>query len=507
MSGPTVARAHAQEVGAHRPVDRAAVEAALPRLLELAEGAAASGDVPGLALAVVHGDDVLLTAGFGVRSTDGDAPVDADTVFQLASVSKPVGSTVVSAIVGRGDAAWTDQATAHLPGFQLADRWATRELMIGDYYAHRSGLGGDVGGDLERVGYDRDAIIERLRYLKLATSPRSTYAYSNMGLTVGALAAAAAAGMTWEDASARLLYEPLGMTHSSSRYADFVAQPNRAALHVRIDGAWDPKLTYSADPGSPAGGASSTANDMAQWMRLLLGDGRVGGREVIPAEPLLEARKPRIYSGPGPLTHAPTFYGYGWGIEYRDDGRMALRHAGAFSLGARTMVGLLPEEGFGLVALSNAFPTGVPDGLLASLYDLVLVGELTRDWIADWNAAYEPVAQALGAIGEPYESAPAAPTPPLPAAAYLGTYANDYAGPVEIVGQDGALAIRLGPERREFALTHFNHDTFTLGVDKEPPVWVTGATFVLGPDGRAAWLRLDYFAENGQAMFERQEES
>ncbi|MBW3634499.1 MAG: beta-lactamase family protein [Chloroflexi bacterium] len=218
-------------------VDRAAVEAALPQLVELAEAAVESSAVPGLALAVVYQDEVVLNAGYGLRSVESGEPVTPDTVFQLASLSKPISSTVVSAVVGTGAAAWSDPVVDHLPAFQLSDPWATRELTITDYLSHISGLGGDAGGDLERIGYERETIIERLRYLALASSPRSHYAYSNFGFTVGGLAAAAAVDMTWEEASQALLFAPLGMTSTSSRYADFEAEENRAALHVWIDDA------------------------------------------------------------------------------------------------------------------------------------------------------------------------------------------------------------------------------------------------------------------------------
>jgi len=492
--------------GGSGPIDKAMVEAALPGLLGLAEETVAAGLVPGLSLAVVFRDEVLVTAGFGVRSAAGDAPVDADTVFPLASMAKPLGSTVVSAIVGRGDATWDDAVIDHLPGFLLADPWATRELTIGDFYSHRSGLGGDAGGDLERVGYDRDAIVERLRFLELASSPRTHYAYSNIGLTVGGLAAAAATGMSWADASTALLYEPLGMTRTSSRYADYAAEANRAPLHVRIDGAWQPAFAFDSDSQAPAGGASSSANDMAQWLRLLLGDGTIGGEELIPAAPLLEARTPRMSTGHDPLTGEPMFYGYGWSMLYRRDGRYALRHAGAFSLGARTLVSLLPGDGLGIVVLTSAWPTGVPDGLSAALFDLVLLGEPSRDWVADWNAAYEMLAAAYGASGVPYEAAPEAPAPALPAAAYVGVYENSYAGPVEVVEEGGGLVLRLGPEPSAFALTHFDRDVFTWAIDLEPPAPLTGATFVVGPGGTASALLLDYFAGNGQGRFSRRAE-
>jgi CubicO group peptidase (beta-lactamase class C family) len=484
-------------------VDRAAVEAALPALTELAEAAVQDGAVPGLAMAVVFQDEVVLSAGYGVRSTESGEPVTPETVFQLASMAKPVASTVVSAVVGTGAATWNDPVIEHLPAFLLADPWATRELNITDFLSHISGLGGDVGGDLERIGYARDEIIERLRYLALASSPRTHYAYSNIGFTVGGLAAAAAVDMSWEDASEALLYVPLGMTSTSSRYADYEAEANRSPLHVWIDGAWEPAFTFNSDTQAPAGGVSSSVNDLTQWLRLLLGNGTVDGVEIIPAAPLLEARRPLVDRGTNPLTGHPSFYGRGWNLGFDVDGNVILGHAGAFSLGARTAVSVRPAQQLAVVTLTSAFPTGVPDGLNDCLFDLVEHGRLTQDWIAGWNTLYAGIGAAFAASGEPYETAPASPSPALPASAYTGSYANDYAGLVEISGEDGALELRMGPEPRVFALTHFERDVFTYHIDLEPPAPLTGATFVVGPDGTAHTLLLDYFAGNGQQVFPR----
>ena len=452
------------------------------------------GGVPGLTMAVVYQDEVVLEAAHGVRSTGSGEPVTLDTVFQLASVSKAIASTVVSAVVGTGAATWDDPVIEHLPDFLLADAWATRELNITDYLCHRSGLGGDAGGDLERVGYGRQEIYERLRYLALASSPRTTYAYSNGALTIGALAAAAAAGMTWEEASQELLYAPLGMTSTSSNYADFEAEANRAALHVWLDDSWQPALSFNPDQQSPAGGASSNVPDLVQWMRLVMNDGVIDGQEIIPTEPLVAARVPLLSRPRHPFTGQPSFYGRGWGISFDANGDVVLSHAGAFSVGARTVVTLNPAQKLGIVVLANAFPTGVPDALADSLFDLVQHGELTQDWFANWNGLYEGLGASFAAGGEPYVSVPADPTPALPASAYTGASANDYVGDVVVSGDDDALTISLGPEPREFALTHFNRDTFTYLIDLEPPAPLTGATFIVGPNGTATGLLLDYFA-------------
>ncbi len=199
-----------------------------------------------MAIGVVSRDEVVYLKGFGVREAGTDQAVDADTVFQLASVSKPIASTVVAALVGDGVVGWDDHIVDHDPTFQMYDPWVTREVTLRDMFAHRSGLPDHAGDLLEDLGYDRTEVLHRLRYQRPDTSFRSTYNYTNFGLTEAAVAAARAAGESWEDLSAERLYRPLGMTATSSRFADFEAAPNHALTHVQVDGRWEPR--YVRDP-------------------------------------------------------------------------------------------------------------------------------------------------------------------------------------------------------------------------------------------------------------------
>jgi CubicO group peptidase (beta-lactamase class C family) len=166
--------------------------------------------------------------GFGVRDTSAKNPVDADTVFQLASLSKPIGSTVVAELVGEGKITWDSKLSVLDPTFAMFDPWVTREITIRDMYAHRSGLPEHAGDLLEDLGFTRTEILHRLRYQHPSSSFRSHYAYTNFGMTEGAIAAANAYNVEWENAAEEKLYRPLGMSSTSSRYADFMARRNKA---------------------------------------------------------------------------------------------------------------------------------------------------------------------------------------------------------------------------------------------------------------------------------------
>src|SRR5262245_4511715 len=291
------------------------VTAALPGLEKYADGLREKTGVPGLAVAVAHGDRVVYLKGFGVRELGKPDAVDPDTVFQLASVSKPLTATVIAGVVGDKAAKWDSRTSDLDPAFRLSGDYASGEVTLRDLLCHRTGLPDHAGDLLEDLGYSRAEVLHRLRFLKPAGAFRSGYGYTNFGFTEAGVAAAKAVGKTWEDLAADRLFKPLGMDRTSYRHADYAAAANRAKLHARIEGKWVAKYDRDPDAQAPAGGASSTARDLAKWMRLLLADGTFDGKRVIAAEALAETYRPQVVKEPAKKPTDPTgFYGLGWNV-------------------------------------------------------------------------------------------------------------------------------------------------------------------------------------------------
>lgn len=493
--------------GRARGVTPERVASAVDQIPDLAASILEQSGVPGMAVAVVYDDEVVYSGGFGVRDVNTGEAVDADTVFLLASVSKPLAATVVSAVVGDGEISWNTKMAELDPGFALHEAWPTQNVTLADLFAHRSGLK-DHGGDvLEDLGFGRDEIIHRLRYLEPQYSFRDGYAYTNFGLTAAAEAVARSLGTTWEDLSAERLYEPLGMTRTSSRLADYLAQANRAIPHVRDGEEWVvAPMQRDADPQSPAGGASSTVLDVAQWLQLQLGQGVYNGQELIPAAALAPMHRPQAFSRiPGdPAVDRAGFYGLGINVSFTDDGAIQWGHSGAFSLGAATSVFMLPGSGFGIVALSNSIGPGAPEALCLSVLDLVTTGAIANDWFALIQGLL-----AAGAEEAQYSDVtdwsvlPADAAPSLPDAAYAGMYHDDFYGDIEInAGSDG-LVLRIGPAPLEFPLTHYARDTFSWQPIGENALGPSGLTFLVGPEGSATAFHDEYLAKHGPGLIQR----
>lgn len=475
---------------------------AILKLEALANQQIANNAVPGLSIAVVHDGKVVYAKGFGVRIAGATDQVDGDTVFQLASVSKSVASTVVAAVVSRGKATWDSRVCQLDPEFQLHDPYATREVTIRDLLSHRSGLPEHAGDLLEDIGYDRTQVLYRLRYQSQCSSFRSQYDYTNFGFTEGVIAAAKAIGTTWEDAADTYLFKPLSMLNTSARYSEFMARENKALNHVQEAGKWQHRQQRNPDAQSPAGGISSSANDMAKWMLLQLGGGEYDGKPVISKKELEETRHPQIFTQFSP-DGLPTFYGLGFNVNYDQNGLLHLGHSGGFCTGAATCISLIPSERLGICVLTNAYPIGVAEGLVHTFTDVYQYDSPLQDWMQTFQTIFKnPAVLGPGSTFD-YKSVPASPTQALKNLAYTGRFSNEFFGEIEVVEKEGRLLLHLGPKQMTLAMRHYNRDVFTIEADTENLTGTSGVRFIMGPDARALSVCIEGLDTRGQGTFVR----
>lgn len=477
-----------------------AVADAVGKIDGLVDGLMKKSGIPGMAVAVVHGGKTVYAKGFGVKdATKGDDPankVDPDTVFQLASLSKPVGATVVAHQVGQNAISWDTPIVEKLPWFALSDPAITKLVTVGDMYSHRSGLPDHAGDLLEDMGYDRRYVLEHLRDYPLDAF-RTSYAYTNFGLTTGAEAVAAGAGKSWEDLSQDVLYRPLGMTSTSSRFADYAARPDRAVGHIHVDGRYEPKYVRDPQAQTPAGGVSSSVNDMTHWLKMLLANGTYDGKTVVDPKALLPALTAQSVSDRATDPSARSgFYGYGFNVGTTSDARTQMSHSGAFELGSGTNFLMLPSADVAIVALTNATPAGVPETLTAEFADLVQFGKVREDWFPLYNNAFLQMEQPEGSLAG--KTPPANPVPAKPLTAYVGDYANPFWGPARVTQQGDGLQVAVGP-KLVFPLRHWDGDVFSASfvTENSPPGSVSTATF----DGNR--LTLEYYDQDGRGIFTR----
>lgn len=460
-------------------IDAAGVERGLAALPAIIDRYLTQTTVPGLAFAVVYDGKVAYLQGFGVREVGKPDEVDPDTVFQIASVSKPISSTVVAAAFTKklSKLGWDDAVHHTLPGFEMSDPWVESHVTVADLFAHRSGLPDHSGNLLEDLGYDRTEILARHRAYPLHRF-RDNYDYTNYGLTAGAEAVAVASGIAWEDLAQQVLFEPLGMTSSSYVFAELAKRTNRAALHKQEGETWVPNLDADYDPQAPAGSATSSLRDMTAWVAMLL----AGGEPVLDEDQLKRIWMPSTIKARPPLPEigvAASFYGLGWNVNYEPTGELRVSHSGAFARGAATSITLFPAEGLAIVGLTNGSPMALPEAITVEFTDVVRYGRSTQE---DWVAVIAPyITFPETEDNKTYSKAAADPKPAKSPSAYTGRYTNDLYGPLTITEHDGKLSFTVGPSGR-FALQHYSGDEFFFRTVGEDESGLSGAIFTVDGD-------------------------
>jgi CubicO group peptidase (beta-lactamase class C family) len=466
-----------------------------------------SFDVPGIAIAVVKDGKVIATQGFGVRKLGQPAPVDGKTLFEIASNSKAFTATALAMLVDEGQLAWDDPVTKHLPDFQMYDAYVTHEMTVRDLLTHRSGLGLGAGDLLwwPTTNFSTDEIIEKLRYIRPATSFRNSYAYDNLLYIVAGKIIAQKSGKSWGDTVRERILKPVGMTMTTTSLAENAGNPNVANAHSKIDGK---AAAVKAMPTANAVGAvgiNTNAEDIARWMNVLLDGGKLEGagqdaqgKEIrlfsaAQGREMWTAQTPMKIAEPKPALAAtkPNFYAYGLGFQLRDYKGMKLALHGGALQGFYSRVLLVPEAKLGIAILTNAESGGALASLQYRLLDQYL-GAAPSDWIkliAD--AESEAHAKELARQNSAQTTRSARSRPSLALAAYDGEYQDAWYGKATIkaVGAKRVLSFARTPDLNG-ELEHFQHDTFIVRWKERNFNADAYVTFSLNPDGSIERMKM-----------------
>jgi len=454
-------------------------------------------EVPGIAIAVVKDDKVVFTKGYGVKKLGDPAPVDERTLFAIGSSSKAFTAASIAMLVDEGKLKWDDPATKYLPGFEMFDPYVTRELTVRDLLAHRSGL---ERGDLLWYGSElsRDDILRRTRYLKPTWGLRSNFGYQNLMFLAAGQVVDKVNGKSWDEFIAQRIFTPLGMTSSNTSTKGFKSGDNVATPHAKFDEKVEPIAWRNIDNIAPAGSINSNAVDMAQWVRLQLGQGSYQNQRLFSSGAAKEMHTPQtiiplqgsmemIY----PEAHFLT-YGLGWFLsDFR--GKKIVEHGGAID-GMRAQVALMPEEKLGVVILTNLHGTSLPHILMYKVFDAYMGSLQQRDWAGDLLKTLKTLQQKSREAEKKQEAERVRNTrPSLAPEKYAGTYKNDLYGEVKVTNTKGKLGVRFGPAFVS-DLEHWNYDTFRakFRAAGESKAFVT---FALDAQGKSDELTLEMMKE------------
>jgi CubicO group peptidase (beta-lactamase class C family) len=464
-------------------------------------------DVPGIAIAVVKDGKVVAARGFGVRKLGEPARVDGQTLFEIASNSKAFTAAALAMLVDEGKLKWDDPVVKHLPDFQMYDPYVTREMTVRDLLTHRSGLGLGAGDLLwwPTTNFSTDEIIERLRYVKPATSFRSSYAYDNLLYIVAGKIIAQKSGKSWGETVRERILKPVGMNTTTTSLAENAGNPNASNAHSKINDKIAAVKSMPVDNAVGAVGINTNAEDIARWMKVLLDGGRVegvkgaDGKELrlfseAQAREMWTAQTPMKVGMPKPPLAATkaNFAAYGLGFQLRDyKGQLVAMHGGALQ-GFYSRVLLVPESKVGIAILTNAESGGALNALQYRLLDQYMTGNAPTDWIkliADLEA--ESHAKELARLKGTSTARVAASKPSLALASYEGQYEDPWYGAMNIKrnGNKLVMSFTRTPDLTG-EMEHFQHDTFIVRWKERNFNADSYVTFALDHDGSIEHVKM-----------------
>jgi CubicO group peptidase (beta-lactamase class C family) len=424
-------------------------------LNEYIQNAVDSFGVPGLAVGIVKNGEVVFSEGFGVKSTETNVPVDTESLFGIASLTKAFTAASIGMLVDEGKLNWDDRVVDHLPWFQLYDPYITREARIADLLSHRIGLA-TFDGDLLWYGtyYTRKEIVKRIRELPIKNSFRDKYGYQNIMFIVAGEVIEEVSGMSWEEFVQNRLFDPIGMKHSTFSNSEFDESYNLAYPH--LEGEVQNFINY--DNSGPAASINSCVSDMLKWANFWINKGRVDTSQILSEKSYykITSSYTAINRGRGEEiggTHFTTT-GLGWFLnDYA--GRKIMTHGGGLP-GYLSRITIVPEDSVGIIVLQNDMQPVYRD-VSSRILDIML-DHKDEDYIAKSlerrakKKEKEPREKVSGTSSS-YEMKE-----------YAGIYSDKMYGDAEVTFERGQLSLTLLPTASLFTseMGHWHFDTFRI---------------------------------------------
>jgi len=445
-------------LGGDIPSPAALARAALADFDAFAEQTVTDGNVPGLALAVVCGGEVVYARGFGYRDLEAQLPMTPDSLFAIGSTTKAFTTTLLGMLVDEGVLDWDQPVRTYLPSFALSDPVTTERLTPRDMVTHRSGL---PRHDL--VWYNNNAVtraemVSRLAHLELSADLRAKYHYNNLMFMAAGYLAEQLTGISWEEAVRTRIFAPLGMTRSNFAVADSQRDEDFAQPYRLDDDDQIERIPFRPiDLIGPAGSINSSVNEMSRWLLLHLNRGKLGDRQLINASTLADTHSPHMTTGESPerVEISQSTYALGWRIDtYR--GHRRVHHGGGID-GFSTSVILFPDDDLGLVSFTNR-GSGLPYMINQHAADRIL-GLEPIDWIGEALAEREKGKAAAEEAEKNKEATRKTGTHPShELAEYAGDYVHPGYGIFAVTLVDGVLRATLNDITTP--LDHWHYDVF-----------------------------------------------
>jgi CubicO group peptidase (beta-lactamase class C family) len=458
--------------------------------------------VPGAAVAVVVGDEVVLLKGYGFRDVEKKLPMMADTQMPIASITKQFTVAALGTLIRQGKLDWDKPVREYLPDFRLNSEYATAHATTRDLLTHRIGL---PRHDMVWFGSElsRDQLFQRLQHFPFSRDLRVRFQYNNLMYMTSGYLAGRLAKSSWEELVKTALFVPLGMQRSNFTVAAMRTEPNHSEAYqlnlqrevVRVE-------HEPLDAMGPTGSINSSADEMARYIRMMLAGGSFGGNRVLLEADVQAMMQPNMPSGRPVFADVFGFQSYGMGLFVQTYRGIEVASHGGNLRGASAMIVMIPSKRIGVMVMTNRSGTRLRDALPYELIDRLLglesAGLLKRYRDLEEKAyAGEDAAKSAGVSDRKPDTKPAHPL-----ADYAGEYEHPGYGRVRIGFEQGRLT--LGYHRFLTPLDHWHYEVFQAPANRQNELELTRVQFQTDLSGDISGLTIPLEPNVDPILFARQ---
>jgi CubicO group peptidase (beta-lactamase class C family) len=341
--------------------------------------------IPGAAIVVVQEGNIVYTQGYGITSIEKPRPVDENTLFTLASVSKSFTALGILLLRDSGAIDIDKPEVHYLPDFTLADAGDSAKITIRHLLTHTSGIPGALA---EPQGYFNgpDAMsrmVKDLKGLNLNSPPGKNFEYSNLNYFLLGAVIEAVSGKPFEDYMDQAVFIPFGLSHTTLDIEQAEAW-GRAYGHQPVFGQVVERSMPVFRSATPAGWVMSNAVDMGRWLGLFINRGELDGQQMVKRVTIAEMLTPATYyQKDGHIVG----YGMGWLVDTDSNGIKRIWHGGDTPSFLADII-ILPEYSTGITVMINSQTTTqghlIAPGL-AGMFLGIELEQLTSPWWAYWK--------------------------------------------------------------------------------------------------------------------------
>lgn len=397
----------------------------------------------GLAVVVVEGGEIVHRVTLGRRDPGREAPVTGETIFYIASATKPFVAFALAQLAERGKVELDAPVQRYLPRFRLADEELAARITVRDLLCHRPGL--NSFGAVALDAYTGEITEERYWHF-LAQERGGAPEYSNVHFTLAGRVVEAVSGLSWRDWLAREVFAPAGMTRSSG-YADWMYAQDDVAWPSVVEGGTLVRapLVKSDRTMHAAGGLGLSIDDCARWLALQLGRGEIDGKRLLGASATEATWKLEQALPDGTEFGASEGFGLGWQRgNYR--GHVELRHGGGYT-GAASYLCFLPELelGFAFLASGDFGAQALLRVVSSDVHERLLADDEERDLLPVMRERLLSERKRQRAAEEEERARPLrALELSVPRERCTGTFTHEWFGTLVVASEGEGLAARLG---------------------------------------------------------------